>query len=99
MEGIAQFIVDHQKGLFIFCGLYLLWGSLRNFDWFNAGHSARKWNRLVGRGGTRLIYFLCGIGCIGLSVLSFMTDIPISDMLLVLKNHPTQFIDFISPHI
>ena len=36
-EVITNFIVEYQKGIFIFCGLYLIWGSLRNFDWFN-GH-------------------------------------------------------------
>lgn len=98
-EVITNFIVEYQKGIFIFCGLYLIWGSLRNFDWFNAGTSARRFNQLVGRGGTRVIYFVFGVGFLMLSILAYMTDVMVIDLFLVLKKHPTQFIDFVSAHL
>lgn len=58
--------------LFVFAGLFCIWGAFMNFDWFM--NSSRAWLvvKILGRGGARIFYMVLGAVIVVAGILAML---------------------------
>ena len=58
----------YTAGVLLFCGLFAIFCSAMNFEWFIGSRKARLFVKLFGRGGTRVFYIILGLLCVVVAV-------------------------------